>query len=159
MPRPRRRTDAFFYRREGTGSASEGAYHSHSNGHSEHSPNSSHISVHSDEPLVRTHKQQTTQQVTTVKKVVREFQILGDGQPGEYVPVPIGAYPHPAHQRPQYVDYMEQPPHHMYSQYHQHPHYQVRNLSSTCLVPLFKQLHPVFLQWYIANDGILKENS
>lgn len=113
-----------FFIREGTGSVNEGAYHSHSNGHSEHSPNSSHISVHSDEPLVRTHKQQTTQQVTTVKKVVREFQILGDSQPGEYVPVPLGAYPHPTHTRPQYVDYMEQPPHHMYSQYHQHPHYQ-----------------------------------
>ncbi|KAJ8983516.1 hypothetical protein NQ317_012007 [Molorchus minor] len=59
-------------------SLNEGVYHPHSNGHSEHSPNSSHMSVHSDEPLVRTQKQQTTQQVTTVTKVVREVQQLGD---------------------------------------------------------------------------------
>nr|CAH7759382.1 unnamed protein product [Callosobruchus chinensis] len=72
----------------------ETVYHPHSNGHSEHSPNSSHMSVHSDEPLVRTQKQQTTQQVTTVTKVVREVQQLGD-QPGEYIPVPLGSYPHP----------------------------------------------------------------
>ncbi|CAH1979405.1 unnamed protein product [Acanthoscelides obtectus] len=97
----------------------ETVYHPHSNGHSEHSPNSSHMSVHSDEPLVRTQKQQTTQQVTTVTKVVREVQQLGE-QPGEYIPVPLGSYPHPS----QYVDYIEQPAHHMYSQYHQHPHYQ-----------------------------------
>nr|XP_022915459.1 catenin delta-2 isoform X2 [Onthophagus taurus] len=109
---------------DGGGSVNDTGYHLHSNGHSEHSPNSSHMSVHSDEPLVRTHKQQTTQQVTTVTKVVREIQQIGDGQPGEYVPVPIGAYPHPTHSRTQYVDYMEQPAHHMYSQYHQHPHYQ-----------------------------------
>lgn len=82
------------------------------------------MSVHSDEPLVRTHKQQTTQQVTTVTKVVREVQQLGEGQPGEYIPVPLGSYAHPAHARSQYVDYREQPAHHMYSQYHQHPHYQ-----------------------------------
>lgn len=62
-----------------------------SNGHattSEHSPNSSHLSVHSDVPsesttansaalVARTHKQQTTQQVTTVTKVVREVKHLG----------------------------------------------------------------------------------
>ncbi|KAG5880608.1 hypothetical protein JTB14_026576 [Gonioctena quinquepunctata] len=100
-------------------SLNEGVYHPHSNGHSEHSPNSSHMSVHSDEPLVRTQKQQTTQQVTTVTKVVREVQQLGD-QSGEYIPVPLGSYSHPS----QFVDYIEQPPHHMYSQYHQHPHYQ-----------------------------------
>lgn len=82
------------------------------------------MSVHSDEPLVRTHKSQTTQQVTTVTKVVREVQQVGEGQPGEYVPLPLGAYPHSVHPRPQYVDYMEQSAHHMYSQYHQHPHYQ-----------------------------------
>ncbi|XP_017769683.1 PREDICTED: catenin delta-2 isoform X3 [Nicrophorus vespilloides] len=105
-------------------SVNDSVYHTHSNGHSEHSPNSSHMSVHSDEPLVRTHKQQTTQQVTTVTKVVREVQQLGDSSQGEYVPVPLGAYPHPTHTRPQYVDYMEQPAHHMYSQYHPHPHYQ-----------------------------------
>ncbi|XP_018334065.1 catenin delta-2 isoform X2 [Agrilus planipennis] len=102
----------------------EAAYHTHSNGHSEHSPNSSHMSVHSDEPLIRTHKQQTTQQVTTVTKVVREVQQLGEGPPGEYVSVPLGSYPHPTHPRPQYIDYMEQPSHHMYSQYHQHSHFQ-----------------------------------
>ncbi|XP_031335489.1 catenin delta-2 isoform X2 [Photinus pyralis] len=117
--------DMQHYKGPETGSSiGEGVYHSHSNGHSEHSPNSSHMSVHSDEPLVRTHKQQTTQQVTTVTKVVREVQQLGDGPPGEYVPVPLGSYQHPTHARPQYVDYMEQPSHHMYSQYHQHPHYQ-----------------------------------
>ncbi|XP_060537030.1 catenin delta-2 isoform X4 [Cylas formicarius] len=77
------------------------------------------MSVHSDEPLVRTQKQQTTQQVTTVTKVVREVQQIGE-QPGEYIPVPLGSYPHSSH----YADYIEQPPHHMYSQYHQHPHYQ-----------------------------------
>ncbi|XP_056646026.1 catenin delta-2 isoform X1 [Diorhabda sublineata] len=98
---------------------SDGVYHTHSNGQSEHSPNSSHMSVHSDEPLVRTQKQQTTQQVTTVTKVVREVQRLED-QTGEYIPVSLGSYSHPS----QYVDYIEQPPHHMYSQYHQHPHYQ-----------------------------------
>lgn len=60
----------------------------------EHSPNSSHLSVHSDVPsdstalnsvaaaaalVARTHKQQTTQQVTTVTKVVREVKHLGEG--------------------------------------------------------------------------------
>ncbi|KYB29681.1 Catenin delta-2-like Protein [Tribolium castaneum] len=109
---------------DASSSVNEGVYHTHSNGHSEHSPNSSHMSVHSDEPLVRTHKQQTTQQVTTVTKVVREVQQLGEAQPGEYIPVPLGSYPHSGHPRSQYVDYMEQPAHHMYSQYHQHPHYQ-----------------------------------
>ncbi|XP_019871923.1 catenin delta-2 isoform X2 [Aethina tumida] len=97
-------------------SLNEGIYHTHSNGHSEHSPNSSHMSVHSDEPLVRNQKQQTSQQVTSVTKVVREVQQLGE-QSGEYIPV---LYPHPS----QYVDYIEQPSQHMYSQYHQHPHYQ-----------------------------------
>lgn len=118
-----------------------GSYHGHSNGHSEHSPNSSHISVHSDEPLVgnvRTHKQQTTQQVTTVTKVVREVQHLaGDGQQVDYVSMPIGMYPHPAHAHAhsQYMEYnpMDQSAtHHMYShlphvsepQYHPHSHYQ-----------------------------------
>ncbi|XP_066158465.1 catenin delta-2 isoform X2 [Euwallacea fornicatus] len=98
----------------------DATYHSHSNGHSEHSPNSSHMSVHSDEPLVRSQKQQTTQQVTTVTKVVREVQQIGDQQTGDYIPVPLGSYPHSSH----YADYSEQPSHHMYSQYHQHPHYQ-----------------------------------
>lgn len=107
-------------------SMNETSYHGHSNGHSDgHSPNSSHMSVHSDEPLVRTHKQQTTQQVTTVTKVVREVQQLGDNQQTDYIPVPLGSYPHSTlPPRNQYVDYMEQPAHHMYSQYHQHAHYQ-----------------------------------
>lgn len=93
-------------------------YHNHSNGHQEHSPNSSHLSVNSDDALVsRTHKQQTTQQVTTVTKVVREVKHLGaatgadgqqvdyvampldvqhlgpDGQPVDYVAMPLGMYP------------------------------------------------------------------
>lgn len=105
------------------GSLNESSYHMHSNGHSEHSPNSSHMSVHSDEPLVRTHKQKTTQQVTTVTKVVREVQHL-EGQPTEYVPISLGTYAHSDHPASQYVHYMEQPSRHMYSQYHQHPHYQ-----------------------------------
>ncbi|CAH1103605.1 unnamed protein product [Psylliodes chrysocephalus] len=103
---------------DGSSTLSDGVYHPHSNGHSEHSPNSSHMSVHSDEPLVRTQKQQTTQQVTTVTKVVREVSQLGD-QSAEYIPVPLGSYSYPS----QYVDYIEQP-HHMYSQYHPHSHYQ-----------------------------------
>lgn len=138
-------------------------YH-HSNGHSEHSPNSSHLSVNSEDALVsRTHKQQTTQQVTTVTKVVREVKHLDgqqvdygqipldvqhmgqDGQPLDYVAMPLGMYP-----RSQYMNYnhMEQAaghhlqhqPHHIYlhgggavgqpvgqqveQQYHSHPHYQ-----------------------------------
>lgn len=57
--------------------------------------------------VARTHKQQTTQQVTTVTKVVREVKHLGgngtaitagnsagtgaiDVQPGEYVAMPLG---------------------------------------------------------------------
>ncbi|KAL1493119.1 hypothetical protein ABEB36_011242 [Hypothenemus hampei] len=80
------------------------------------------MSVHSDEPLVRTQTQQSTQQVTTVTKVVREVQQIGQigDQSGEYIPVHIGSYPHNSH----YSDYIDQPAHHMYSQYHQHPHYQ-----------------------------------
>lgn len=68
-----------------------------------------------DDGLVsRTHKQQTTQQVTTVTKVVREVKHLGggdgqqvdyvampldvqhlgpDGQPVDYVAMPLGMYP------------------------------------------------------------------
>lgn len=79
------------------------------------------MSVHSDEPLVRGQKQQTTQQVTTVTKVVREVQQIGEQSTGDYISVPLGSYPHSSH----YADYIEQPSHHMYSQYHQHPHYQV----------------------------------
>ena len=90
----------------------------YSNGHAaamDHSPNSSHLSVHSEvsDPatgvsglVARTHKQQTTQQVTTVTKVVREVKHLGgngtttgggngvsvsgiDGQPVDYVTMPL----------------------------------------------------------------------
>ncbi|XP_050314735.1 catenin delta-2 isoform X2 [Anthonomus grandis grandis] len=111
--------DMQHYKGPDVSSLNEGNYHTHSNGHSEHSPNSSRMSVHSDEPLVRTQKQQTTQQVTTVTKVVREVQQIGE-QSGEYIPISLGSYPHGSH----YSDYIDQPPHHMYSQYHQHPHYQ-----------------------------------
>ncbi|XP_059491227.1 splicing regulator ARVCF isoform X6 [Neocloeon triangulifer] len=71
------------------------AFHSGTNGHPDgHSPNSSHLSVHSGEATLvsRTQKQQTTQQVTTVTKVVREVHHVGpDGQPVEYVSYPAGA--------------------------------------------------------------------
>lgn len=63
------------------------------NGHPEnHSPNSSHLSVQSSDAATlvsRTQKQQTTQQVTTLTKVVREVHHLGpDGQPVDYVGIP-----------------------------------------------------------------------
>ncbi|KAJ1519856.1 hypothetical protein ONE63_004098 [Megalurothrips usitatus] len=50
------------------------------------------MSVPADATLVsRTQKQQTTQQVTTVTKVVREVHAVGpDGQPLDYVPMPGG---------------------------------------------------------------------
>lgn len=64
---------------------------SHSNG--QHSPNSSHMSMHSEDTYAiaqRTHKQQTTQQVTTVTKVVREVKHLGPADPNEsYVAMPL----------------------------------------------------------------------
>jgi catenin delta-2 len=67
---------------------------SHSNG--QHSPNSAHMSMHEDTYAIaqRTHKQQTTQQVTTVTKVVREVKHLGPADTTEsYVamPLPVGA--------------------------------------------------------------------
>lgn len=44
--------------------------------------------------MARAHKQQTTQQVTTVTKVVREVKHIGpDGQPIEYVGMPIDIGP------------------------------------------------------------------
>ncbi|KAK7793898.1 hypothetical protein R5R35_003578 [Gryllus longicercus] len=60
------------------------------NGHQDnHSPNSSHLSVQSGDAATlvsRTQKQQTTQQVTTLTKVVREVHHVGaDGQPVDYV--------------------------------------------------------------------------
>lgn len=63
------------------------------NGHPDnHSPNSSHLSVQSGDAATlvsRTQKQQTTQQVTTLTKVVREVHHVGpDGQPVDYVGVP-----------------------------------------------------------------------
>ncbi|KAG8227326.1 hypothetical protein J437_LFUL006767 [Ladona fulva] len=91
------------------------AYHP-TNGHPDnHSPNSSHISLHGGDPasaaatagtlVSRTQKQQTTQQVTTVTKVVREVHHMGpDGQPVEYAtyggtgvvpPTVPGAQPYP----------------------------------------------------------------
>lgn len=47
--------------------------------------------MHSDEALVaRTHKQQTTQQVTTVTKVVHEVKhYRPDGQLVDYVAMPL----------------------------------------------------------------------
>lgn len=127
-------------------SANSGNYHhNHTNGHQEQSPNSSQLSVHSDEALVaRTHKQQTTQQVTTVTKVVHEVkhfrpdgQLVDyvampldvqhsgpDGQPVDYVAMPMGI-----HSRSQYINYnhldQQHPaPHQMYvpdaTQYHSH---------------------------------------
>ncbi|XP_075219493.1 catenin delta-2-like isoform X2 [Lycorma delicatula] len=100
-----------------------------------HSPNSSsHLSDNSTATLVsRTQKQQTTQQVTTVTKVVREVHHMGpESQPVDYVsvpvpvPVPVGiglgysttphshphphphphAHPHPhPHGHPQFTNY------------------------------------------------------
>uniref|UniRef100_A0A1Q3F4I5 Putative neural adherens junction protein plakophilin n=1 Tax=Culex tarsalis TaxID=7177 RepID=A0A1Q3F4I5_CULTA len=72
-----------------------------------------------DELIARTHKQQTTQQITTVTKVVREVKQLGpdgqpfdyvaamplemgpDGQPLDYVSMPMGIYT----TRSQYLNY------------------------------------------------------
>lgn len=94
----------------------------------------------------RTHKQQTTQQVTTVTKVVREVKHLGpaegdpieyvamplqvgpNGQPVDYVTMPMGVYP----PHTQYMNYNHmdpaaaamyvQDPNAAQQQYH--PHYQ-----------------------------------
>nr|CAD7456473.1 unnamed protein product [Timema tahoe] len=68
------------------------SYHP-TNGHPDNlSPNSSHLSVHSGDVgnlVSRTQNQQTTQQVTTLTKVVREVHHVGpDGQPVDYVGVP-----------------------------------------------------------------------
>lgn len=84
-------------------------FSSHHNGHGghttdQHSPNSSRMSVHSDEPLVRTstttttstttqnnkYPQQQHQQVTSVTKVVREVQQIGGETVGDYISVPLG---------------------------------------------------------------------
>ncbi|XP_058796166.1 catenin delta-2 isoform X4 [Phymastichus coffea] len=55
-----------------------------------HSLHSSHLSVQDDPLLIRTHKQQTSQQVTTVTKVVREVSHM-EPEPGavSYVSVPL----------------------------------------------------------------------
>ncbi|XP_063220089.1 catenin delta-2 isoform X2 [Bacillus rossius redtenbacheri] len=68
------------------------SYHP-TNGQSEnHSPNSSRLSMHSGEAaglIPRSQKQQTTQQVTTLTKVVHEVHHVGpDGQSVDYVGVP-----------------------------------------------------------------------
>ena len=86
----------------------------------QHSPNSSHMSMHSEDTYAiaqRTHKQQTTQQVTTVTKVVREVKHLGpaDGDPIDYVAMPLGPNGQP-------VDYVSMPmgvypPHTQYMNY------------------------------------------
>lgn len=64
----------------------------------------------------RTHKQQTTQQVTTVTKVVREVKHLGpaDGDPIDYVAMPMQMGPNG-----QPVDYVMgvYPPHTQYMNY------------------------------------------
>lgn len=74
-------------------SLNEVIFFSHSNGQ-QHSPNSSHMSMHSEDTYAiaqRTHKQQTTQQVTTVTKVVREVKHLGPADSAEsYVAMPLG---------------------------------------------------------------------
>ncbi|XP_043466758.1 catenin delta-2 isoform X1 [Leptopilina heterotoma] len=65
-------------------------YHG-SNGQADtHSLHSSHLSVQDDPLLIRTHKQQTSQQVTTVTKVVREVSHM-DPDPGavSYMSVPL----------------------------------------------------------------------
>lgn len=85
-------------------------YHGHglghphpANGHPDNSPASSHLSVAGEAPqIVRTQKQQTTQQVTTVTKVLREVhrvdadQALYSGAaPGtgaQYQDLPYGDY-------------------------------------------------------------------
>ncbi|XP_020295406.1 catenin delta-2 isoform X2 [Pseudomyrmex gracilis] len=65
-------------------------YHG-SNGQADtHSLHSSHLSVQEDPLLIRTHKQQTSQQVTTVTKVVREVSHM-EPDPGavSYMSVPL----------------------------------------------------------------------
>lgn len=77
------------------------------NGHPDnHSPNSSHLSVQSGDAATlvsRTQKQQTTQQVTTLTKVVREVHHVGEA-PVDYVgypaPLPTSAAPAYAHAPP-----------------------------------------------------------
>ncbi|KAK6619829.1 hypothetical protein RUM44_006228 [Polyplax serrata] len=73
-----------------------GLAHSHtSNGHPDNSPSSSHLSLPSEVPqVVRSQKQQTTQQVTTVTKVLREVHRVDTGQAlySEATPVPGGQY-------------------------------------------------------------------
>ncbi|CRL03444.1 CLUMA_CG016249, isoform B [Clunio marinus] len=94
-------------------------HYNHSNG--QHSPNSSHMSMHSEDTYAiaqRTHKQQTTQQVTTVTKVVREVKHLGpaDGEPLDYVAMPLQVGPNG---QPVPVDYVMgvYPPHSQYMNY------------------------------------------
>lgn len=72
------------------------------NGHVTGPDGSLPMSVPPDATLVsRTQKQQTTQQVTTVTKVVREVHAVGpDGQPLDYVPMPAGYAYHMAGQEP-----------------------------------------------------------
>lgn len=69
---------------------SDADYHG-SNGQADtHSLHSSHLSVQEDPLLIRTHKQQTSQQVTTVTKVVREVSHM-EPDPGavSYMSVPL----------------------------------------------------------------------
>ncbi|XP_026668600.1 catenin delta-2 isoform X1 [Ceratina calcarata] len=69
---------------------SDADYHG-SNGQADtHSLHSSHLSVQEDPLLIRSHKQQTTQQVTSVSKVVREVSHM-EPDPGavSYMSVPL----------------------------------------------------------------------
>ncbi|XP_012146378.1 adherens junction protein p120 isoform X5 [Megachile rotundata] len=69
---------------------SDADYHG-SNGQADtHSLHSSHLSVQEDPLLIRSHKQQTTQQVTNVSKVVREVSHM-EPDPGavSYMSVPL----------------------------------------------------------------------
>lgn len=79
------------------------------------------MSMHSEDTYAiaqRTHKQQTTQQVTTVTKVVREVKHLGpaDGEPLDYVAMPLQVGPNG---QPVPVDYVMgvYPPHSQYMNY------------------------------------------
>ncbi|XP_014235898.1 catenin delta-2 isoform X1 [Trichogramma pretiosum] len=84
----------------------ESDYHG-SNGQADtHSIHSSHLSVQDDPLLIRSHKQQTSQQVTTVTKVVREVSHM-EPDPGvvNYVTMPLmsqGDYHHQAAGDPRY---------------------------------------------------------
>lgn len=82
------------------------------------------MSMHSEDTYAiaqRTHKQQTTQQVTTVTKVVREVKHLGPAdEPLDYVAMPLQVGPNG---QPVPVDYVMgvYPPHSQYMNYNMDP--------------------------------------